>query len=81
LLRNAAPLNGEGERADDVPATQKNEKRIATAMSPLARSKQSFGGLPQMNDKIGRWTGMFFMEIVYICLFDEGNGRSKNPLL
>jgi hypothetical protein len=43
-------------------------------MSRLARSKQSFGELPQMNDKIGPWTGMFFMEIVYRCLFYEGNG-------
>jgi hypothetical protein len=61
-------------QADDMPATQQNENRIGTAMSPLARSKQSFAGLPQMNDKIGRWISMFFMEIVYRCLFDEGNG-------
>jgi len=43
-------------------------------MSPLLRSKQSFGGMSQMNDKISRGKGMLFMEIVYRYLSDEGTG-------
>ena len=71
---NAAPLIVGTERADDLPATQQNENRIATEMSPLLRSKQSFGGMSQMNDKISRGKGMLFMEIVYRYLSDEGTG-------
>ena len=74
LPSNAAPLIVGTERADDLPATQQNENRIATEMSPLLRSKQSFGGMSQMNDKISRGKGMLFMEIVYRYLSDEGTG-------